>query len=655
MPSSLPLAALGPVGAFPTRLGPFVLRAELGAGSAGAVYLADQQWPARRVALKLLWNGLAGPEDRCRFDLETAALAKLGHPGIAHLYEAGTVRIGAVEHAFLAMEFVDGLPLRQWQRTHAPDLATRGRCLVDVCEAIEAAHRQGVVHRDLKPDNILVETAGKKPRPRVLDFGVAKLLAAEPAPADDDALVGTLNYMSPEQALRAPDADGRADVYSLGAVAHELLTGELPRRLGGLSWAQARERLTAAGALPPSAARAALPTDLQLILAKALARDPAQRYATPGALAADLTGWLERRPVAARPATWTYRLWCFARRQRLAFVSLTLTASALLVAAGAGWLAFASTRSELEQALATSRFTVERIVGRLSTLAGTSEVRAETLGHLLPQVENCVRLRPDDVPALRCKEQVLRYLGDIEIERANWSKATDLRHAAEATSRALVQLCPDDDELRADWATALVRVGDAVRGAGRHPHAEGAYRQAHEVFAALAAAHPEDARHVDDLAWSCDRLAFFAVEHRDFAAAEAMLGQRRALLDQLAWLRPHSLTNLAGERELHSLWSHLEGSRGNHVARQQHLRAAVPLAREWLRRSPNDHQAIITFTNTVYSYVAYEPTPVSDAEARPLVLEALASVERMLVQEPRHALGNDLARYLRGKAQALGR
>ncbi len=162
-------------------------------------------------------------------------------------------------------------------------------------------------------------------------------------------------------------------------------------------------------------------------------------------------------------------------------------------------------------------------------------------------------------------------------------------------------------------------------------------------------------RAVDDLAWSCDRLAFFAVEHRDFAAAEAMLGQRRALLDQLAWLRPHSLTNLAGERELHSLWSHLEGSRGNHVARQQHLRAAVPLAREWLRRSPNDHQAIITFTNTVYSYVAYEPTPVSDAEARPLVLEALASVERMLVQEPRHALGNDLARYLRGKAQALGR
>ena len=639
---------------FPGRLGPFVLREELGRGATGVVYLADQDWPARRIALKIFHRGLASPEDREVFDTETAALAKLSHPGIAHLYQPGFLELDGEERPFLAMELVQGMPLRTWSRRVAPDLRTRVRLLAELCLAIDAAHRQGVVHRDLKPENVLVQVDGDAARPRVLDFGVAKLMAASRADslAADD-LVGTLDFMSPEQAARSPLVDGRSDVYSLGAIAYELLTGTLPIQVQGMPWSAALERIRSESPRRPETSAPRLPRDLATVLMTALAKSPDDRYASPRKLAQDFTAWLAHRPIAACAPTLAYRFACFARRQRLAATSIAVMAVSLAAAALAGWWAYAGIRNELVQRVSSSYFAIDEVIGRLQTTAGTSRLRGHFLQHLRPQIDTWVREQPDDRIALECQERVLRYLGDIEVDAGNWTKAAELRTAAEAASRTLLDKFPDDDDLRADWATSLVRIGDVDHAQGRTAAMVAAYERSHREFAALATAHPEDGRHLDDLEWSCGRLANHAIDAGDFRRAEDLLRERAELLRRLEVMRPDHAATRAGKRELASLWSHLEGRRGNRAGWHAHLQEAIGLAREWVRDTPSDSQATIAFATSVLSWVGHPESPIAPAAARPLRREALDAVDRLLAAEPDHAAVKALRQYGQELTQRL--
>jgi serine/threonine protein kinase len=204
-------------GWMPRSIGPYRILRLIGEGGMGVVYEAEQERPRRTVALKVILPGLSTPETARRFKRESQALGRLQHPGIAQIYEAGTADTSFGQQPYFAMEFIRGVPLRDYVESHHLSARQRLEMVAQICDAVEHAHQRGLIHRDLKPGNILVDEAG---RPKILDFGVARLTdrdAQMTRQTDLGQLIGTLAYMSPEQVLADPlELDTRSDVYALG-------------------------------------------------------------------------------------------------------------------------------------------------------------------------------------------------------------------------------------------------------------------------------------------------------------------------------------------------------------------------------------------------------------------------------------------------------
>ncbi|MEL6740758.1 MAG: serine/threonine-protein kinase, partial [Planctomycetota bacterium] len=334
----------------------------LGRGGMGVVYRARQSSPERQVALKVVRPGLATPIALRRFELESEALARLSHPGIASVYEAGREETPDGPRPFFAMELVHGRTLVEHAEVHGLDRRQRLALLARVCDSVQHAHTRGVIHRDLKPANIVVTTGdnGDAPAPKVLDFGVSRLAdapAGNTCQTEAGQLIGTLPYMAPEQIAGAPDVDARADVYALGAIAHELLVGRTPHDLSGKTVYESvrivnEHDAPRLGTIDPS-----LRGDVETIVATALAKDAGERYQTAAALAGDIRRWLGHRPIEARPPSALDQMTKFVRRN-----PLLVGASAAVVVALVGGLV--GTGLALERAL------------RAESLARASEARA---------------------------------------------------------------------------------------------------------------------------------------------------------------------------------------------------------------------------------------------------------------------------------------
>jgi WD40 repeat protein/serine/threonine protein kinase len=341
-----------------TMLGPYRLLAPIGEGGMGAVWLAEQSEPLlRKVALKLIKPGMDSAQVIARFETERQALALMDHPGIARVFDAGTTIDG---RPFFVMELVDGTPITRFCDTHRLTVPERLRLFIAVCHAVQHAHQKGIIHRDLKPSNVLVTLVDGKPVPKVIDFGIAK--ATGPALTDQSvftqvgSIVGTLEYMSPEQAelLRA-DIDTRSDVYSLGVLLYELLTGTTPldrarlkdtallevlRRIREEEPPRASARLTTLDGLSAVANKRGVTAsqlpglvrgDLDWILMKCLEKERERRYESASALAEDLERHLRYEPVQARPPSAWYRFRKFARRNVAALVVAGVVLAALLL------------------------------------------------------------------------------------------------------------------------------------------------------------------------------------------------------------------------------------------------------------------------------------------------------------------------------------
>jgi serine/threonine protein kinase/tetratricopeptide (TPR) repeat protein len=367
-PSAQPTIDSPPIGGAPARpphkepeqIGPYRILERIGEGGMGVIYKAEQRSPVRRVvALKVIKLGMDTKEVLARFDAERQALALMNHPNIARVVDAGVTETG---RPYFAMEFVPGVPLTRY--CDEQKLSTRERLglFEQVCNAIHHAHQKGIIHRDLKPSNILVTLVDGKPVPKVIDFGIAKAttsaLTAHTLYTQTGALIGTPEYMSPEQAQTSGlDVDTRTDIYSLGVILYELLTGTLPfdpkalRTAGREGMARmiresepqkpSTRLVTVAGSGGTGGDTAKtrdtrvlereLRGDLDWIVLKAMEKDRTRRYESAASLAQDVERHLKNEPVLARPPSATYRVGKFVRRHRAGVIGAAAVAAALIL------------------------------------------------------------------------------------------------------------------------------------------------------------------------------------------------------------------------------------------------------------------------------------------------------------------------------------
>ncbi|MCW5776786.1 MAG: serine/threonine protein kinase [Phycisphaeraceae bacterium] len=452
----------------PRTLGPYRLLQTLGEGGFGTVYLAEQEEPVRRrVALKVLKPGMDSKSVIARFEAERQALALMDHPGVAKVYDAGATPEG---RPYFAMEYVRGDPITVFCEHERLGMGDRVRLMIQVCEAVQHAHMKGVIHRDLKPGNVLVSLVDGRPAPKVIDFGVAKAVSQRLTDStvytEVGQLIGTPEYMSPEQARGGSDVDTRADVYSLGAILYELLTGEPPLestklRAGGyagvsraideLEPVRPSERITRAGSAvfprldddPETVARR-LRGDLDWIVMKSLEKDRTRRYDGASALARDLERYLSNEPVEAGPPTAAYRLSKFLRRHRGGVVAAGAVALAMLlgVAGTTAGLVWALRERNVARELATSerdaRAESDAVVAFLGDMLGSVEPddrgRDVTVRDVLDEASLSLPDRFADRPMIEARlrhviANSFRALGRLPEADENLTRAYEMRRA----------------------------------------------------------------------------------------------------------------------------------------------------------------------------------------------------------------------------------
>ena len=491
----------------PRQVGPFRLVELIGQGGFGSVYLARQDWPIRRtVALKIIKLGMDTREVIARFDTERQALAMMDHPNIARVLDAGATDSG---RPYFVMELVRGVPITEYCNDCRLSVSHRLELFIPVCLAVGHAHQKGVIHRDIKPSNVLVETYDRLPVPKVIDFGVAKAtgaaLTSQSAHTRFRQIIGTLEYMSPEQAdLKAAAVDTRSDVYSLGALLYELLTGAAPfdaevLRRKGYSEAQriirevdpprpsarASSRSDWRGAGEAHRVASQLRGDLDRVVMKCLEKDRERRYSSAVAVADDIRRYLNGQPVSAGPDTAGYRVRKFVLRHKTAVATATAVTLALLIAVVGTTTGLVRTRAAeraatsdrnaarlaqqaAEQNAAAARREAQRAVAIGSFLrdvfalaqpesgagGGDADIR-EVLRRAADQIDTTLHDRPQEELLARrmLGEACARvFLHDLAVEQFGRAREVSTSLAGGAASRRSL-------EIGGQWATEMYLAG----------------------------------------------------------------------------------------------------------------------------------------------------------------------------------------------------
>lgn len=483
-------------------IGSYRLLQRVGEGGMGEVWLAEQTHPVRRqVALKIIKAGMDTAQVVARFEAERQALAVMDHPAIARVFDGGATPQG---RPYFVMEYVRGETIASYCNKHKLPIRDRIDLFLHVCDGVQHAHQKGIIHRDLKPSNILVTVQDDHPVPKIIDFGVAKAMTQRLADrtlyTEIGALIGTPEYMSPEQAeMSGPDIDTRTDVYALGVVLYELLTGMLPfdskalrekpldeirRTIREIDPPRPSTRVTTIAKVTPTSAESRpvfaqlarqLRGDLDWITMRALEKDRTRRYGSASDLAADLRRHLDNLPVLASPPSTLYRLGKFAKRHRIGVLSATamvilLIALAVTMTVQAGRISRERDRANREAQAAKQ---ISDFIVGLFSVSDPSQARGNsvTAREILDEgAKNVGTLTAQPT----VKARLEKTLGSVYTSLGLYALAEPLlQHAVEVDRASLGQ--DDADTLAAEYA-----VGELRYYQNRYREAESAYRDVAE-------------------------------------------------------------------------------------------------------------------------------------------------------------------------------
>jgi len=677
--------------ATPERIGSWEIEREIGHGGMGTVYLASRSGDGFRqtVALKVVRRGMDTEFVLRRFRDERRILAGLDHPGIARLLDGGSTESGA---PYFVMEYIDGRHLLEEARARDLPVRERLRLFLQVCDAVAYAHRHLVVHRDIKPSNVLVTADGV---PKLLDFGLAKLLRPDgegPAGRTETALrLLTPDYASPEQ-VRGEPVTTATDIYSLGVVLYELLTGQRPYRITGRSPEAIARAVCEEEPALPSAAAATLRGDLDNVILMALRKEPDRRYASVEQFAEDICRHLDGRPVAARKDTLRYRAGKFVTRHK---ASVAATAAAALLLAGATVAALQQARAaRRERAAAERNFNDVRALAdaflfefhdAIKDLPGATPARELVVRRALEYLEKLSSLKADDVALQRevatAYERVAKvqgglleaHLGETRGARDSLAKALAIRRAlaaaphpdaadqsalaetrlqlagvlltqgeaaaavteargAVSTLTGLAAAAPSNRALEVELARGRRTLGLALARAGDRPAALAELEAAAETFEALAANDPATPGYRRELAITHQMVVHALGGTRERPRAQASYARAAALQEELVRADP---ANSSLQRELAythmDMGGFLEWSGDERAALECYARA-VPVAEALVASDPRNADARLLLA-AAYNSVGYGQAVTGDVAAAVAHLESSRRLYEAVARE----------------------